>query len=299
MDEAKRELIRHLLAIAQDAAKNFGFAFLLSSIISLAIIGCRNKDKITINENNIIFAGGKILPYTNKDKPKITFFDNHLEMHDYDVLFIGKGNKNVIMVHETIPYEGIDSFVTIYDERGNIIRKIDYRGGYYEVSPDHSFFIFIDEVSPADFMGNVEFYSSTGELLNRYKFSPTYSVNLAFDKDSQYCVISAISDPCHYIVYKSRTNNILTFILNRNYCAGQLPILIDNDYILIIAEDYRQYYFAILKPDATIIGEKMIARGNVSFELRDMSYDKSAIGFRGKSAKLIDSKGNLFELRFE
>jgi hypothetical protein len=298
MDEAKRNLLRHWLAIAQDAAKTFGFVFLLSSIISLAIIGCSNKDRITINENNIIFAGGKILLYTNKDKPKITLFDNNLEMADYDIPFIAQDHKGVILVHETIPYEGIDSSLTIYDLRGNLIRQINRRSGYFEVAPDHSFFIFVDEHFAEDFKGNVEFYSSVGILLNHYKFRNALSANPYFDKDSQYCAICAISNPCENIVYESRSNQISVFMLNWSYCAGQLPTLIDNDYILIMAEDYKQYYFAMLKPNATIVGEKAIPK-RVGLDFKDINYNASEIGFRGKNARLVDSHGYSLNINFD
>ena len=100
-----------------------------------------------IGQENITFQYGDSItrvPYIPKNKPKIIISDENLEGEEYDLPYLWPDQKGVILVHEVIPYEGIMSSVTIYDQKGHVVHNIDLKDGSVEMAPQHSFFVFIE-----------------------------------------------------------------------------------------------------------------------------------------------------------
>lgn len=240
-------------------AKESVILYLLDNLLILILFSINanfNFSSIRIKENSIIIRsirGNKNISYINRRKPEISFFDQGLEIAEYDLPYVVANNRGIIIVREIIPYEGIYSSVRILDSKGNLLKILPKNPCFISIAPDSNFFAVIEE-SHGDFSGLIYIYDYKGNLIKYHYFSESGPAagNLTFDSKSRMFLMHNSGGiegiPCEYLIYNNEHKEINIAQLPNCYCnkEGNVNILFTNSHIIIgNNSNYQLYIFSL------------------------------------------------------
>jgi hypothetical protein len=267
-------------------------------IISL-FVGC-NQSQIVITTNSIIFKFDnniKSVAYTNKDNP-ITHITKEGKGVEYDIPYLVDHNNGIILVHDEIPYEGIESAITIYNSKGDILKRLPEKPGYVTVSPNGHSFVIIEQPF-VDFTGQVYFYNFKGDLIKEYRFSEygPESGNARFSDNSEFFIVDNGGGwqdvQCKYIIFSVSSENYAEINLPDDFCGDHTIFIFNSEIFITIAKDVKMninnlyaYY-----PDGKLIGKSYLNQSDID-KLIIIKNGDYKVGIHKQDLIIKDQKGN-------
>ena len=267
--------------------------------ILFLLISCK-QSQILVEKSSIIFKYNhniKSILYTNKDNPIIHITSEGRGV-EYDIPYLIYPNRGIILVHEEIPYEGIQSAITIYNSRGEILKSFSGRPGYVIVSPDGHIFSAIEEPF-VNFTGKVFFYNYKGQLIKDYRFTEygPESGNARFSDNSQFFIVNNGGGwqnvPCKYVLFTIASENLVEINLPDPFCGNSTDILFSSRYFGAFTKDIEsninQLY--IYSTSGELIGKSIISHSDID---KLLTLIKGEYKITISKYKLIinDKKGN-------
>jgi len=243
---------------------------LLFSILFFIIINCQKSNSIIIGNEQIKFMFDnklRLLDYINKDNPKITLLSDGLEMIEYDIPYLVEKYRGLIIVHEIIPYEGIYTSISIFNNSGDLLKKLDAKPLFAMVAPNGLYFVLIED-SHANFNGHISFYNYIGEMIVNHTFSeygPSTGF-MMFDKDSNVFIIEngggfqningTYKVKCKYLIYNFTSSNLSEIDFPNCFCNFDPVIIFKHNKMTISAKDKSFNYIYIYSINGSLISNK-------------------------------------------